>query len=192
MLLLLALGATVARADTSLMILHVDPGVTAATGLGPEPAIEVKPEFPIAWFLVHTVPAFLCLLGGRGSVGDVLAPGPPITPQYVFYARHGLDAGDRLDWGGGLGLRYRPLARAEGLGPSGRGLWVDLDGRYGSAGWGLDGGLGWDLPLGPVVALGPALSVVWDQRALWGAASLSLSFSFDGRHLGGEVTLPAE
>lgn len=192
MLTLLLLGATAARAEVPLMVLHLDPGVTAAAGVPPEPALGAKVEFPLAWFVMHTAPAFLCMLGGKASVGDVLEPAPPITPLYELYARRGLDPEDRLDWGGGLGLRFRPLAGIGGLGPTPRGLWVDLDGRYGSAGWGLDGGVGWDLPLGSVVAVGPALSGVWDQRALWGAASLTLSFSFDGRHLGGEVTLPAE
>ena len=192
MLPMLLLLAPSARAATSLLILHLDPGVTATAGAQPELALGVKPELPIGWFLMHTVPAFLCLLGGKGSVGELLEPGPPITPQYELYARRGLHPDDRLDWGGGLGLRLRPLARAEGLGPSGQGLWLDLNGRYGTARWGLDGGIGWDLPLGRVVALGPAVSAVWDREGLWGAASLSLSLSFDGRHLGGEVTLPAE
>ena len=189
---LLLLAATTARADTPLMILHLDPGVTATQGPGPEPALNAKLEFPIAWFLVHTVPAFLCLISGQGSVDDVMDPGPPITPQYVFYARHGLEAGDRLDWGGGVGLRYRPLVRADSIVPAARGLWVDLNGRYGTVGWGLDGGVGWDLRLGQVVSLGPALSGAWDGRGLWGSASLSLSFSLFGDRLGGEVTLPGE
>ena len=98
---------------------------------------------------------------------------------YLLFVNRGLDPGDPVEWGGGMGLRFHPLGTAAAYVPPARGLWIDANGRYGTRGWGFDSSLGWDLSLSEVVLLGPVVGVVREQGEWRKVASLSLSFSLN-------------
>ena len=161
-------------AELPFAIAHLDPGlgVTVPAAV-PSAEATAKLEFPIALFLITKVPAMIGMLGGRATPDDVLAPLPPLSPQYIAFASRALPG--PWAFGGGLGLRVRPFGRVEVAVV--RNAWVDVNGRYGTRGWGVDAGLGTDLALSPVVALGPELSVVREGGDTRVVASLSLSFS---------------
>lgn len=191
MILLPLLLAAEARAETPLMVLHLDPGVAVAPTAGLEGGLTAKLEFPIAYFVFFTAPAMIGMVTGERSPDEVLTPAPPISPEYTLFVSRGLGAEDPVAWGGGLGLRVRPLVGARAIVPPARGLWMDVNGRYGTRDWGLDGAVGWDIPLSPVVALGPVVGAVWEDHAVRLVASLSLSLSLNGERVGGEVAIPA-
>ena len=168
-----------AHAETPLVVLHLDPGAASSASAGPEAGISGKLEFPIAFFIMYTAPAMVRLVTGHGSVDEVLTPSPPMSPEYLLFVNRGLDPGDPVEWGGGMGLRFHPLGTAAAYVPPARGLWIDANGRYGTRGWGFDSSLGWDLSLSEVVLLGPVVGVVREQGEWRKVASLSLSFSLN-------------
>lgn len=188
--MLALLLAAAAHAETPVVVMHIDPGASVARPPAWNGELTAKLEFPIAFFVFHTAPAMVGLVTGQGSVDDVLEPAPPISPQYTMFVRRGFAAADPVEWGGGIGLRFRPLAGARAIVPPARGLWFDVNGRYGTRGWGVDGALGWDVPLGPVLAIGPSVGAVWEGGEARVVAGVSVSVSFTGERMGAEVTIP--
>lgn len=170
--------AAPARAQSELppvLIVHLDPAAAAEEGAW-SGEIGARVEFPLVVAALGEVMDYdRPGRGGAEAVNDVLIPFPPLSAMYTGYAARTLANPARWSGGGGLAVRWRPLVQTRVS--AARGLWIDLGGRYGTRGWGMDGGVGWDLPITRGFAIGPAGTFAWEGEAFRLLATVSLSFS---------------
>ncbi len=174
-----------------LLILHVDPAASVEEGAW-SGELGGRVEFPLltdgVWIAIG---ALRLHKGDLDALDDMFAPLPPLSAMYTGYVARSFDDPARWSGAGGLAIRYRPLAYSP-LPAEGRGLWIDVGGRYGTRGWGLDGGVGWDVQLTRGLAVGPAATMAWEGGAVRYLASLSVSFWLYADTLGPQTKLGSE